>query len=146
MMEERILELLYRSFDGELGPGEKAELDSAIAASPELRRERDELLAMRGAIGSSAAESFGPFFAERVVRSIAEERREEGEGAGFFESLQYAFRRVALVAAAVAALLLIYNLNQGSGVSVAAAFGAKEIAGIEDVLTAPVEEMLEELL
>jgi len=145
-MEERILELLYRSFDGELDPDEKAELDSALAASPELRRERDELLAMRGAVKSSAAESFGPFFAERVVRRITEERQREGGGAGFFESLQYAFRRVALVAAAVAAFLLIYNLNQGSGISVAAAFGAQEAGDIEEVLTAPVDEMLEELL
>jgi anti-sigma factor RsiW len=143
-MEERILELLYRSFDGELDPGERAELEAALAGSPELRRERDELLAMRGKVASSASGSFGPFFAERVMRNIREER--EGEGARFFESLQYAFRRVALVAAAVVAFLLIYNMNQGGSLSVAAAFGTEEPATIEEVLTAPVEEMLEELL
>lgn len=144
-MEERILELLYRSFDGELSPDERAELESALAGSPELRREQDELLATRRAVKASAAESFGPFFAERVMRSIREEREEEAEGARFLESLQYVFRRVALVAAALVAFLLIYNMNQG-GVSVAAAFGTEETVTIEEVLTAPVEEMLEELL
>jgi hypothetical protein len=146
MMEERILDLLYRSLDEDLGQEERAELDAALAGSADLRRERDELLAMRGKVATSAAESFGPFFAERVMRNIAEEREGQAEGARFFESLQYAFRRVALVAAAVVAFLLIYNMNQGGSVSVAAAFGAEDTATIEEVLTAPVEEMLEELL
>jgi anti-sigma factor RsiW len=145
-MEERILELLYRSFDGELSREERAELDSALADSPELRRERDELVAVRGAVKSSAADSFAPFFAERVMRGVREEREGEGEGARFLESLQCAFRRVALVAAVLVAFLLIYNMNQGGSVSVAAAFGAEETATIEELLTAPVEEMLEELL
>jgi anti-sigma factor RsiW len=146
MMDERMLEMLYRSFDGELDPDERAELESALASSPDLRRERDELLAMRGRVASSAAGSFRPFFAERVMRNIREELEGEAEGARFFESLQHAFRRVALVAAALVAFLLIYNMNQGGSVSLAAAFGTEETATIEEVLTAPVEEMLEELL
>jgi anti-sigma factor RsiW len=146
MMEERILELLHRSFDGELGPAERKELESALARSAELRRERDELLAVRGAVKSSAADSFSPFFAERVIRAVREEREGEAEGARFFESLLGTFRRVALVAAAIAAFLLVYNMNQGGSVSVAAAFGAEESTSVEQVLTAPVKEMLEELL
>ncbi len=146
MMDERILELLYRSFDAELGPEETAELESALAGSPELRRERDSLLAVRDAVESSAARSFGPFFAERVMRAIRSERERQAEGARFSESLVSAFRRVALVGAAVAAFLFIYNMKQGGSVSVTAAFGASGGATIEEVLTAPVEETLEELL
>lgn len=144
-MEERIRELLYRSLDGELSPDERRDLDAALAGSPGLRQEREDLLAMRGLVKDGAARSFGPFFAERVINTIRSEREGEETAARFFESLLYTFRRVALVAAAVVAFLLIYNLNQG-GVSVAAAFGTDGEATIEEVMTAPVEETLEELL
>jgi len=145
-MEERIRELLYRSLDGELSPDEKKDLDAALAGSPGLRREREDLLTMRGLVKDSGARSFGPFFAARVMNTIRSEREEGPAGARFFESLLHAFRRVALVGAAIAAFLLIYNINQGGSISVAAAFGTEEEATIEEVLTAPVEETLEELL
>ena len=144
-MEERILELLYRSMDGELTQEETADLESALASSPELRREREELLALRGLVSTSAARSFGPFFPERVMKTIRSARETDAAGERFSESLRYAFRRVALVAAAVAVFLLIYNFNQGGGMSVASIFGTRE-ASIEDVLTAPIEKTLEELL
>lgn len=146
MMEERMRELLYRSLDGELSPDEMTDLDAALDGSPELRQEREALLAMRGLVKDSAARSFGPFFAERVINNIRSEREEEVEGARFLESLLYMFRRVVLVGAAIAAFLLIYNFNQGGGVSMAAAFGTDGEAAIEEILTAPVEETLEELL
>jgi anti-sigma factor RsiW len=146
MMEDRIRDLLYRSLDGDLSPDEREDLDTALAASAELRRERDDALAVRGLIKDSAERSFGPFFAERVVNTIRSEREGEAAGAPFFESLLHAFRRVAIAAAAVAAFLLIYNLNQGGSLSVAAAFGTGGGADIEEVLTAPVTETLEELL
>jgi len=145
-MEERIRELLYRSLDGELSPDEKKDLDAALAGSQELRRERDDLLMMRGLAKDGAAPSFGPFFAQRVMNTIRSEREEEAAGARFFESLLHTFRRVALVGAAIAVFLLIYNINQGGSVSVAAAFGTEGETTIEEVLTAPVEETLEELL
>ena len=145
-MEERMRELLYRSLDGELSPGEREDLDAALAGSAELRREQEELVAMRGLVKRSAAQSFGPFFAERVVNTIRSEREEEASGARFFDSLLYAFRRVALVGAAIAVFLLIYNFNQGGSLSVASALGTDEDAGIEEVLTAPVTETLEGLL
>lgn len=144
-MDKRILELLYRSLDGDLTRDERTTLEAALADSPELRKEREELLALRGHLKAGAAESFGPFFAERVMGAIRSAREEDIGGARFMESLRYAFARVALVAAAVAAFLLIYNLNQGGGMSIAAALGGRDTS-IEEVLTAPVKETLEELL
>lgn len=144
-MDEGTLELLYRSLDGELTQEEMADLESALAASRELSKELEDLLAVRGLVKAGAAESFGPFFAERVMRAVRSARDEEVSGARFLESLQYAFKRVALVAGAIAGLLLIYNFNQGGSVSVAAALGTRE-ASIEEILAAPVEETLEELL
>ena len=143
-MDERMHELLIKSLDWELAPAEQSELESALAASPELRRERDELLSIRELIGAGSARRFGPFFAERVMNTIRSARREQAVGMPFFELLQYMFRRVAIVAAMVVAILLVYNLNQGGSVSIASAFGAKETS-IEEVLAAPVEETLEEL-
>ena len=144
-MRERDLELLYRSLDGELTPEERLDLEMALAGSADLRRERDEAMAVRGLVKAAASDSFGPFFAEKVVRAVRAMREEGVAGTRFFESLAHAFRRVAIVAAAVAAFLLIYNLNQVGSLSVAAAFGAQE-TGIEDVLSAPVDDVLEVLM
>lgn len=45
------LDLLLKSLDEELTPEERASLDRALAASEALRHERDQLLAMRTALG-----------------------------------------------------------------------------------------------
>jgi hypothetical protein len=142
-MNERILDLLYRSFDEELTPQEAKDLREALAASETLRGEKRRIEAMRKMVATSGQDTFKPFFAERVMRRVVEVR-EGRNGATLGEWLARVFPRVALAGAAVAAGLVIFNLVKADGISLAAAFGISEVP-IEEILELPVESILEGL-
>lgn len=143
-MNDRILELLYRSFDEDLTAEEGRELREALAASEALRREKDRIEAMRKMVSASGPDTFRPFFAERVMRKLTEVRASRNGMWTLQEWLSRLFRRVAIVGAAVAAGLVVLNLVQADGVSLAAAFGISEVP-IEEILELPVESILEDL-
>ena len=143
-MNERILELLYRSFDEELTAGEGGRLREALAASEALRHEKDRIETMRKMVSASGRDTFKPFFAERVMRQVAGLREGSSGMCTLQEWLSRVFRRVAIVGAAVAAGLVLLNLVQADGVSLAAAFGISEVP-IEEILELPVESILEDL-
>lgn len=143
-MNERILELLYRSFDEELTAGEGGQLREALAASEALRHEKDRIETMRKMVSASGRDTFKPFFAERVMGRVAGLREGSSGMCTLQEWLSRVFRRVAIVGAAVAAGLVLLNLVQADGVSLAAAFGISEVP-IEEILELPVESILEDL-
>ena len=143
-MNDRILELLYRSFDEGLTGDEDRELRAALAASEYLRRERGRIEAMRKTISASGTDAFKPFFAERVMRKIAEIKESRNGIWTLQDWLSRLFRRVAIVGAGVAAGLVIFNLVQADAVSLAAAFGIVEVP-IEEILELPMESILEDV-
>jgi anti-sigma factor RsiW len=143
-MNERMLELLLRSFDEELSAEEGKELREALAASEALRHEKSRIEKMRKMVSESGADTFRPFFAERVMRRVTEMREARNGVWTLQDWLSRVFRRVAIVGAAVAAGLVIFNLVQADGVSVAAAFGISEVP-IEEILELPVESILEDV-
>ena len=143
-MNERILEILYRSFDGELTADEQRELRDALAASEELRREKSQIEKMRQMVSASRQDAFRPFFTERVMRRVAG-LREGSNGMWTLQDwLSRVFRRVAVAGAAVAVGLVVLNLVQAEQVSLTAAFGVSD-APIEEMLELPVESILEDL-
>lgn len=143
-MNEKTLGLLYRSFDGGLSAKEEVELREALAASQDLRNEKARIETMRQAVAASGADGFRPFFAERVMRRVTELHEGRNGIWTLQEWLSRVFRRVAVVGAAVAAGLLLFNLVQADSISVAAAFGFSEVP-IEEMLEVPVESLLEDL-
>jgi anti-sigma factor RsiW len=144
MMNEKILELLYRSFDGDLSAREEQALREGLESSEELRRERRRIEAMRGMVSAAGADTFGPYFAERVMTRVAGLREVRNGMATVMDWLPRVFRRVAFVGAMVAAGLVAVNLVQAGGVSLAAVFGISPIP-IEEIIELPVEPMLEEV-
>ncbi|MFQ6114042.1 MAG: hypothetical protein ACE5NG_08115 [bacterium] len=104
-MNERILELLYRSFGETLSKEEQAELEEALVASNELQEEKRCISDMRQIIADSAERKFKPFFSTRVMRRIKAEAIEQED---FWRDLVWAFRRLAL-AGAIAIILLLAN-------------------------------------
>jgi anti-sigma factor RsiW len=144
-MNKKVTDLLYRSFDGTLTPGEKEELNEALAKSRELREEKERITAMRSALSASAAKSFRPFFAERVMHAITSAAAQRNGVELFFDSLRFAFRRVAVVGATAILILLAYNLVKSGDISIAGAFGMPQET-LEEVLESPFDSTLEELL
>ena len=144
-MNHEILELLYRSFDERLTEEERKRLDQALAASDELRAERERIAAMREAISSTAASSFGPLFAERVMDRIREGDEPEAALEPFFDSLWRFFKPLAGVAAAAVITIMTLNLRDSGALSLSAAFAVHR-ESIDSLLETPLESILEEPL
>jgi anti-sigma factor RsiW len=142
---KKISELLYLSFDGQLSQDEQQRLEEALVRSPQLRRERERIVALRHTIATSGARSFRPFFAERVMHAITTAREVKNGLERFSESLQLAFRRVALAGVAAILLLLAYNFVTSGDLSIAGAFGMSQETLVE-VLESPFDATVEDLL
>ncbi len=110
-MDKKILKLLYRSFDDELNPEEKKQLDRALKESEELQKEKEQILAQRQALAASSAPPFRPFFTKRVMNRIESLGQKKNEFESFSETLLLMFRRFAIVGAVILLILLIYNLQ-----------------------------------
>lgn len=67
MNKKKVLKLLDRSLDAPLGPDDAERLERALAADPELRRVREELLGLRRGLADGRTASFRPGFAERAL-------------------------------------------------------------------------------
>lgn len=145
-MNERMLRLLYRSLDGELNADERKMLEDALASSEELRRERNDIMAIREGISTGGPTSFSPFFAERLMKRVAAltEVEVENGSPALQEWLFGAFKRVAIAAAAVAIGLVVFNLARTEDISFAAALGMSEVS-LEEMLELPVDSILEGL-
>jgi len=143
-MNDKIMELLYRSFDYRLNEEEQMQLDEALVASPDLQAEKKRIEALRNELTSGRTESFKPFFAERVMKKIDTLEESEKGLEQLFESMQYFFRRVAVAAAVVVVLLVAYNLKTGDEISLSSAIGISETS-LEEILETPIDSMLEQL-
>ncbi|KPL18935.1 MAG: hypothetical protein AMJ92_05510 [candidate division Zixibacteria bacterium SM23_81] len=144
-MNKKAIDLLYRFFDDALTPEENEELNEALARSKELRDEKDRIVALRNEISASAAKSFRPFFAERVMHAITSATEAKNGLEKFFESLKLAFRRVAVVSATAILLLLVYNFVKSGDISITGAFGMSQETLVE-VLESPFDATMEDLL
>jgi len=111
-MGRRLLKLLFRSLDSELSSPDRARLEAGLRESEELRRTRTEILAVRRAAADSAAGKFGPGFADRVLAAARAGGRPEPVEP-VFEALLTVFKPVAVAAAALFVLLVIYSVSRG---------------------------------
>lgn len=114
-MNEKIHELLLRSFDTELTSDERNRLDESLHASESLRLEQEQIKIMREVIRKGAFQSFRPFFAERVMHRIQSMRQSREEFEPFFESLMTIFRPVFIAAAVLIVIMLSFNAVRHNG-------------------------------
>jgi hypothetical protein len=132
-MNQKMLELLYRSFDAELSTEEQQQLEQALASSKQLTREKEELTRLRTIVSDEAAQSFKPFFAARVMRRIRSVPERAKNGDLFFESLITFFKPVAIAAMILLLVLFSYNMGKSKNFTLAGAFAEPEIT-LEEVL------------
>ena len=122
-MNDRAFELLYRSFDGALTPGEESELREALAASADLRMEEKQLRAMRAAVASGAVRAFKPFFPARVMSRLQAQVDPVEE---FVRGLMAAFKPVAGVAAVALICILVISIATRGSISLDTILGVPE--------------------
>jgi len=144
-MDNKIIDLLYRSFDNTLTPRERELLDSSLERSEELRHEQERIAAMRQVIAENNGGYFKPLFAERVMRRIQNLQNQPDPAYDLFESLVYMFRRVALVSVIAVIVLfsvqLLYKDNETSVINES----ISEMT-LDDVLNEAFSTSLEDIL
>ena len=137
-------DLLHRSLDSSLTPGEKSRLDAALQRDPGLRDEYERLMRLRGLLEGQESPSFREGFSRRVMDRLDRLDRLDcldlestvGPALDFQDSLSLMFRRVAVAASIAAILLLTYNLATSDSVSLTASFGLSEELYPEDLYDA----------
>ena len=123
LSRDKIIDLLYRSFDTRLTKKEQEELDLALQKSKELREEKLDIKKQREAIRQGSLDySFQPSFAQNVINRIKNETENIQLRDLFFESLLTFFKRLSIAAAAASILLMAYNLTKGESFQAEEAF------------------------
>ena len=129
-MKRSDLDLLYRSLDSSLTPGEQSRLDAALRSDQDLRDEYERLIRLRGLLEGKETPSFRAGFSSRVMDRLSSEFAAEAESksaagttSDFQDALPMMFRRMAVAASIAAILLLTYNLTTSGSISLTASFG-----------------------
>jgi acetylglutamate kinase len=113
-MDEKNLELLYRSFDSELNQSEQKKLDKALENSKELKSHKEEMLKMRNSLKSENPQNFGYMFADKVMGKI-NKLDEKSIDEQYFDSIISIFRPIAIAATFLLVFLVSYNVISENG-------------------------------
>jgi hypothetical protein len=112
-------ELLLRWLEEDLTPAERVRVRLRLEAEPDMRAELERLRALQQAVSESGQPTFAPFFSDRVMRRLAAAEAEaEAASESLYESLRWAFARVAVACLVLAVALGTYSAaGRGSDLS-----------------------------
>ena len=116
-MNNVLYDLLLCSTDSSLTEEETRNLTEALEASPEARRIRSELIQLKKLAQVERAESFSPFFTERVMARLM--HRQES----LVDRFILVFRPIAYSALLLTVLLSSYNVLRGDSFSLFSPLG-----------------------
>lgn len=117
-MNKKIEKLIYKSLDGALSKNEADILEKELQESVNLRNEYKLIKETRKMVSENAVFSFEPFFEERVLQKMNEPEAKETNGIFEINLIPLTFRKIALAALIVLAILITYNLNSGNNYSI----------------------------
>ncbi|MEL6615789.1 MAG: hypothetical protein AAFQ43_08630 [Bacteroidota bacterium] len=128
------LDRLHSLSRGELPPEEAEALRRRLDADPALRAEYERIAAFGDRLAASRAPSFGPYFADRVLKRVAAPSHASTD-ASFADALRGVFLRVALAGLAAVAVLSVVAERE------AAPFGESFVASALGLPPARVETL-----
>ena len=108
-MNKKLKRLLYKKFDAQLSDKEQELLSTAMKSDRWMQDERDFIERLRASMKASAQETFGPFFADKVVNAVKKIREQDITSELFFEFAFRFFRKLALTG--VVACLLLFSIH-----------------------------------
>lgn len=131
-MKEDIVDLMYRSFDEQLNAEEQHRLQRALAISPELQLEFEEIKAMRAVLGDLSVTA-SETFTDDLMNAI-----QELEQPGLIVSLRSLFPKVA------AACMLLFLCTTVSIYIAEGSLSTDTILGISDLNPEDAYSLLDE--
>ena len=121
--------LMMRALENTLSTEEGREFERLLEADPEVRAQFEQLKRLGSRLQTTATDSFGPGFADRVMERIGERGVERFASLG--DMLGPLFMRITPAALALTAILGVYNVTTSSvdGQSaIEAALGLPEVS------------------
>jgi hypothetical protein len=128
-------ELLLKSFDVPISAREREELSLGMQSDSTLRRQSDQYLKIRELMLRVEPDSFGPFFAERIMQQLKQRVNEIDYLIFFF------FKKYQVLALGVLVALLITNLLFTDQLTLKSLFGIEQET-TEDILSIDVYKNL----
>ena len=119
-MANKFYQLLLHSFDSKLSDTHQKQLDNAVETSEELQRLKNEHVKMRTSIMSFQQTSFSPFFAERVLSRIQQQKE------SIVDLFRLVFRPVAVAALLLIIIFTSYNIGRANSFTLVAALGIQK--------------------
>ncbi len=113
-------EKLLRYIEGDLSAANRRNIEEGLAEEASLRKALDTLRALHGTLRTTRAESFGPYFSERVMRRLQGVGQAPAES--FYNGLQWVFLRTATASLVVAVAFGIYNAITYQSLGAASSF------------------------
>jgi hypothetical protein len=113
-MDDKILGLLYRSFDSKLNPDEQDILEQALQSSKELKSQKEEMIKLRNSLKPNNSQGFGTMFADKVMQKIRNLEVKSNEEL-FFDSIISVFRPLAIAATVILVFLISYDIVSKNG-------------------------------
>jgi len=113
-------DLFLQSLDGRISDDQKRKLAEAMIADPILKKNADQFVKLRDKLLRKEEESFGPFFAERIINQIKSLKKEIDYQIFFF------FKKYQLAAIGAVVALVVLNIVLSDSLTV------KSVLGFED--------------
>ena len=113
-------DLFLQSLDGKISEEQKTKLAEAMNNDRSLKKSADQFVNLRTKLLRKEADSFGPFFAERIINRIRSLKKEIDYQIFFF------FRKYQLAAIGVVVALVVLNIVLSDNLTL------KSVLGFED--------------
>jgi anti-sigma factor RsiW len=133
-------DLLYRYLTGGLSQEELARVNERLRREAALREQLDATRRLQATVSLGRADSFAPYFSDRVMRRLVPART-AARAEAFYDALRGTFARTAVAGLLIAAALAAFNIATYGGTDVVssipeALFGLPS-ASLVDALSYP---------
>ena len=121
-------DLFLHSLDENLNDDQKITLAEAMNNNRNLKREADQFVKLRAHLLKKEEDSFGPFFAERIINRIKSLKEEIDYQVFFF------FKKYQMAAIGIVVALIVLNIVLSDNLTLKSVLGFEE-EHIDDVVT-----------
>ena len=136
-MEDVNEDLFLRSLDGKISDHERTKLQTAMDSNRQLKRNADQFINLRSKLMRTSEDSFGPFFAERIINRIKSLKKEIDYQIFFF------FKKYQLAAIGVVVALVVLNIVLSDNLTVKSVLGFED-EKVDDIVAIDVYQNLTE--
>lgn len=119
-MEDLREELFLKSLDGAINDQQKMELENGLQKDSQLKKKTDQFIMLREKLYQSEKDSFGPFFAERIINRLKSLKKEIDYQIFFF------FKKYQLAVLGVIVALVVLNIVFSDSLTVQSILGFEE--------------------